>query len=81
MEKNNEEEHIFWDRGFRSNTPLREVLQAHRDYWLLKAKEREGDTKHRKKVTDKSDEIGNQEEEKNIIMKNMIMLCHISKYT
>ena len=30
---NNEEEHIFWDGGFRSNTPLREVIQAHRDYW------------------------------------------------
>ena len=29
----NEEEHIFWDGGFRSNTPLREVIQAHRDYW------------------------------------------------
>ncbi len=27
------EEHIFWDGGFRSNTPLREVIQAHRDYW------------------------------------------------
>ena len=39
------EEHIFWDGGFRSNTPLREVLQAHRDYWLWKAKEKEGDTK------------------------------------
>lgn len=31
--KESEEEHIFWDGGFRSNTPLREVLQAHRDYW------------------------------------------------
>ena len=28
------EEHIFWDGGYRSNTPLREVIQAHRDYWL-----------------------------------------------
>lgn len=27
------EEHIFWDGGFRSNTPLKEVIQAHRDYW------------------------------------------------
>ena len=25
--------HIFWDGGFRSNTPLRELIQAHRDYW------------------------------------------------
>jgi len=23
----------FWDGGILSNTPLREVLQAHRDYW------------------------------------------------
>jgi NTE family protein len=37
----NEEEHIFWDGGFKSNTPLREVLQAHRDYWLNIAKEKE----------------------------------------
>jgi NTE family protein len=27
------ENHIFWDGGFRSNTPLRELIQAHRDYW------------------------------------------------
>jgi NTE family protein len=33
MDVNNSEEHIFWDGGFRSNTPLREVLQAHREYW------------------------------------------------
>jgi len=26
------EEHIFFDGGFRSNTPLREVIQSHRDY-------------------------------------------------
>jgi NTE family protein len=32
------EDHIFWDGGFRSNTPLREVIQAHRDYWLSKAR-------------------------------------------
>ena len=34
----NEEEHIFWDGGFRSNTPLREVIQAHRDYWYKSKK-------------------------------------------
>ena len=33
--------HIFWDGGFRSNTPLREVIQAHRDYWLKKRKQKE----------------------------------------
>lgn len=27
------EYHIFWDGGFRSNTPLRELIQAHRDYY------------------------------------------------
>ena len=26
-------DHIFWDGGYQSNTPLREVIQAHRDYW------------------------------------------------
>jgi NTE family protein len=27
----------FWDGGILSNTPLREVLQAHRDYWYKRA--------------------------------------------
>jgi NTE family protein len=35
------EEHVFWDGGFRSNTPLREVLQAHRDYWYKKRNQEE----------------------------------------
>jgi NTE family protein len=39
----NEEEHIFCDGGFRSNTPLREVLQAHRDYWLSIARKKHQD--------------------------------------
>lgn len=33
------EERIFWDGGYRSNTPLREVIQAHRDYWHKKMKQ------------------------------------------
>jgi predicted acylesterase/phospholipase RssA len=32
-------EHIFWDGGFRSNTPLREVIHAHREYWHKKDNE------------------------------------------
>lgn len=36
-----DEEHNFWDGGFRSNTPLREVIQAHRDYWHKKRKQKE----------------------------------------
>ena len=63
MKGKNNEEHIFWDGGFRSNTPLREVLQAHRDYWLHKARERELDIKHRKQATDKAEEIGKEEEQ------------------
>jgi NTE family protein len=59
MDGKNNEEHIFWDGGFRSNTPLREVLQAHRDYWLLKAK----DIQQSVQVTDESDKIGNKEDE------------------
>ena len=39
------EEHIFWDGGFRSNTPLREVLQAHRHYWLSRAKDKDQQSK------------------------------------
>ena len=34
------EEHIFWDGGFRSNTPLRELVQVHRDYWLSIARKK-----------------------------------------
>ena len=26
--------HKFWDGGLLSNTPLRELLEAHRDYWV-----------------------------------------------
>jgi NTE family protein len=36
-----DEEHIFWDGGFRSNTPLREVIQAHRDYWYKTRNQKE----------------------------------------
>lgn len=39
------EEHIFWDGGYRSNTPLREVLQAHRDYWHKVRQKRDNDSK------------------------------------
>ena len=35
--------HNFWDGGFRSNTPLREVIHAHRDYWHNKDNDREED--------------------------------------
>jgi NTE family protein len=44
MGKENEE-HIFWDGGFRSNTPLREVIQTHRDYWLKSRAKREDGNK------------------------------------
>jgi NTE family protein len=39
------EKHAFWDGGYRSNTPLREVLQAHRDYWHKTRGKRDKDTK------------------------------------
>ena len=25
----------FWDGGVLSNTPLRELIQSHQDYWTL----------------------------------------------
>ena len=31
------EKRIFWDGGYRSNTPLRELIQAHTDYWRDKS--------------------------------------------
>jgi len=46
------EEHIFWDGGFRSNTPLREVIQAHRDYWHKVRK-------HTKEEEDNEDRLEN----------------------
>lgn len=33
-EKNGSEKRIFWDGSFLSNTPLRELVQHHREYWL-----------------------------------------------
>jgi NTE family protein len=33
------ERHNFWDGNLRSSTPLREVIQAHRDYWYKTKKE------------------------------------------
>jgi NTE family protein len=36
-------QHNFWDGGFRSNTPLREVIHAHRDYWHEKDNDKEED--------------------------------------
>ena len=38
-----EKEHIFWDGGFRSNTPLREVVHAHRDFWHADDDDKEED--------------------------------------
>jgi predicted acylesterase/phospholipase RssA len=26
--------HKFWNGGLLSNTPLRELLESHRDYWV-----------------------------------------------
>ena len=30
----------FWDGGILSNTPLRELIDRHKDYWINKKKER-----------------------------------------
>jgi NTE family protein len=35
------EERYFWDGAYLSNTPLREVVQHHRDYWHKKRKEKQ----------------------------------------
>jgi NTE family protein len=32
----------FWDGGVLSNTPLRELIQSHQDYWTLVEKKRNG---------------------------------------
>ena len=32
---NNKHKGYFWDGGLLSNSPLRELIQAHRDYWLM----------------------------------------------
>lgn len=33
--------HNFWDGGLTSTTPLREVIQAHRDYWHKKGTDKD----------------------------------------
>lgn len=33
-EKIEKVERYFWDGGITSNTPLRELIQSHKDYWL-----------------------------------------------
>ena len=45
-----EEEHIFWDGGYRSNTPLRELIQAHTDYYWDK-------TKDHKRIEEEEEEV------------------------
>jgi NTE family protein len=32
---NNKHKGYFWDGGLLSNSPLRELIQSHRDYWLM----------------------------------------------
>lgn len=51
------DEHIFWDGGIQSNTPLREVIQAHRDYWHktrkpIQEKKKEDDDEYENNVPD-----------------------------
>ncbi len=43
-----DEEHAYWDGGYRSNTPLREVIQAHRDYWHKIREHKTDDDKYEK---------------------------------
>jgi len=31
---NNDKKRYFWDGGLLSNTPVREVIHAHEDYWV-----------------------------------------------
>ena len=33
-DNNNDKKRYFWDGGLLSNTPLREVINAHQDYWV-----------------------------------------------
>jgi len=43
LQRNELQDHLrFWDGGISSNTPLRELIQAHQDYW--------SDIKHAEKV-------------------------------
>ena len=36
----------FWDGAYLSNTPLRELIQAHRDYWYEEGKEEKKHVPH-----------------------------------
>jgi NTE family protein len=58
------EERVFWDGGFRSNTPLREVLQTHRDYWLRRAKVKDQQlTRRRKHLIDQVQDVGKENDD------------------
>ena len=48
-----EKRHIdryFWDGAYLSNTPLRELLQAHRDYWYEEGNDEKKHVPHSRSV-------------------------------
>lgn len=42
----------FWDGGYLSNTPLRELIQSHRDYWINRPDSKQGKDDELRKVPD-----------------------------
>jgi NTE family protein len=42
----------FWDGGYLSNTPLRELIQSHRDYWINRPDRKQGIDDELRKVPD-----------------------------
>ncbi len=44
--RNSKQKRYFWDGGLLSNTPLREVLEAHRNYWFKMKKYGTTNSKH-----------------------------------
>ena len=41
IQENKTEERAFWDGAFLANTPLRQVMRSHRQYWLDRGEEDE----------------------------------------
>lgn len=48
VDQQTQEDHQFWDGAYLSNTPLREVLQAHSTYWKNTNPKKETETKGEK---------------------------------
>ena len=60
------ENRTYWDGGLLSNTPLRELLQCHKDYWLSYLEEEEVEKQQKKKLGTAKYNFDNHDEQTKI---------------